>query len=139
MSTRRSAAGGQAGSATLQTVLVMPLLLLLITAIVQFALWYHAAHIALAAAQDGARAARVEGGTTHAGRARAQQLLDQLGAGVLTNPTITVTRDADTARVQVHGYAPQLVPGLRLPVTAVSAGKTERFRPSTDQPEAAGR
>ena len=131
----RPAARDQGGSATLQTVLVMPLLLLLITAIVQFALWYHAAHVAIAAAQDGARAARVEGGTAQAGQARARQLLDQLGTGVLTDPTITVTRDADTARVEVRGWAPELVPGLRLPVTATSAGKVERFRSST---EAAG-
>jgi len=129
----RPTARDQGGSATLQTVLVMPLLLLLITAIVQFALWYHAAHIAIAAAQDGARAARVEGGTAQAGQARAQQLLDQLGTGVLTNPTITVTRDADVARVEVRGWAPELVPGLRLPVDAVSAGKTERFRPDNEQ------
>src|SRR5438067_12060871 len=99
------------GSATLQTVLVMPLLLLLITAIVQFALWYHATHVAIAAAQDGARAARVEDGTTQAGQARAQQLLDQLGTGVLRNPSITVTRDAALARVEVRGFAPELVPG----------------------------
>src|SRR5437660_7729890 len=130
---RRAAPREQAGSATLQTVLVMPLLLLLITAIVQFALWYHAAHVAIAAAQDGARAARVEGGTTQAGQTRAQQLLDQLGTGVLTDPTITVIRDADTARVEIKGYAPELIPGLRLPVDAVSSGKTERFRPDNQQ------
>src|SRR5207237_2826251 len=103
---RPGARRGQAGSATLQTVLVMPLLLLMITAIVQFALWYHAAHIAIAAAQDGARAARVEGGSTQAGQARAQQLLDQLGTGVLIHPSITVTRDAEVARVEVRGFAP---------------------------------
>ena len=105
----------------------MPLLLLLITAIVQFAVWYHAAHIAIAAAQDGARAARVQGGTAEAGHARAQQLLAQLGTGVLTNPTVIATRTADTARVEVRGWAPELVPGLRLPVDEISAGPTERF------------
>src|SRR5438067_11873322 len=98
------------GSATLQTVLVMPLLLLLITAIVQFALWYHAAHIAIAVAQDGARAARVEGGTSQAGQSRAWQLLDQLGTGVLRDPSITVTRDTAVARVEVRGFAPELIP-----------------------------
>ena len=119
---------GEHGSSSLQTVLVMPLLLLLVTLIVQFALWYHAAHVAIAAAQDGAREARVEGGTAADGQARAQQLLDQLGAGVLTSPTITATRDAQVVRIEVRGYAPQLVPGLRLPVDAISAGPVERFR-----------
>jgi Flp pilus assembly protein TadG len=129
---RSRARRGDAGSATLQTVLVMPLLLLLITAIVQFALWYHAAHIAIAAAQEGARAARVEGGSSESGRARAQQVLDQLGTRVLSDATITVTRDAETARVEVRATAPELIPGVRLPVHAVSAGKTERFRSSDE-------
>ena len=87
-------ARGEHGSSSLQTVLVMPLLLLLITLIVQFALWYHASHIAIAAAQDGARAARVEGGTELDGRGRAQQILDQLGTNVLVDSSVTVTRDA---------------------------------------------
>ena len=125
---------GEHGSSSLQTVLVMPLLLLLITLIVQFALWYHAAHIATAAAQDGARAARVEGGTATDGHTRAQQVLDQLGSGVVTGPTITATRDGNVARVEVHGYAPQLVPGVRLPIDAVSQGPIERFRGSQESP-----
>src|SRR3954451_21110549 len=129
---RPGARRGQAGSATLQTVLVMPVLLLLITAIVQFAVWYHAAHIAIAAAQDGARAARVEAATDADGQARASQLLDQLGHGVLVAPSVSVTRDAETVRVEVHGYAPQLVPLLRLPVNAVSVGSIERFHPATE-------
>ena len=120
------------GSSSLQTVLVMPVLLLLITAIVQFAIWYHAAHVALAAAQDGARAARVEAGTDADGEARANQILDQLGHGVLSAADVSVSRDAQTVRVEVHGYAPQLVPLLRLPVNAVSVGSIERFRAPTE-------
>ena len=125
-------AGDENGSSSLQTVLVMPVLLLLITAIVQFAVWYHAAHVAIAAAQDGARAARVEAATDADGQARASQLLDQLGHGVLVEPNVSVTRDAQTVRVEIHGYAPQLVPLLRLPVNAVSVGSIERFRPATE-------
>ena len=125
---------GEHGSSSLQTVLVMPLLLLLITLIVQFALWYHAAHIATAAAQDGARAARIEGGTASDGQARAQQVLDQLGSGVLTGSTVNATRDGNVARVEVHGYAPELVPGMRLPIDAVSQGPVERFRGSQESP-----
>src|SRR5438309_6726946 len=125
-------AGDENGSSSLQTVLVMPVLLLLITAIVQFAIWYHAAHVALAAAQDGARAARVEAGTDADGEARANQLLDQLGHGVLNAANVSVSRDAQTVRVEVHGYAPQLVPLLRLPVNAVSVGSIERFHAPTE-------
>jgi len=120
------------GAGALEVVLVTPLLFLLIAVVVQFALWYHAAHIAIAAAQDGARAARVEGGTSESGRERAQQVIDQLGTRVLNDATITVTRGPEQARVEVRGWAPELVPGLRLPVDAVSAGATERFRPGNE-------
>ena len=45
------------GDATTELVLVTPVLLLLIAFVVQFALWYHASHVAEAAAQEGACAA----------------------------------------------------------------------------------
>ena len=124
----------ETGSSSLQTVLVVPVLLLLITAIVQFGLWYHAAHVALAAAQDGARAARVDGGSNADGTTRANQLLDQLGHGVLVEPNVSVSRTAGDVRVEVHGYAPRLVPMLRLRVSAVTVSPIERFHSPTEAP-----
>ncbi len=43
----------ESGSATAELVIATPLLLLLILAIVQFALWEHATHVAQAVAQQG--------------------------------------------------------------------------------------
>ena len=54
-------ARGERGSATTELVIAMPALLLLIMSIIQFGLWYHASHVAKAAAQEGVRAARIEG------------------------------------------------------------------------------
>ena len=59
------------GSATTEAVLLTPVLLFLVMLVIQFGLWYHAQHVAQAAAQEGVRSARVEGSTADAGRTRA--------------------------------------------------------------------
>jgi Flp pilus assembly protein TadG len=120
----------QRGAASAELVVATPLLLLLVLAVVQFALWQHAVHVADAAAQEGARAARLEGGTVAAGQAKAEQMLGQLGRTTVLDPHVTVRRDAEHARVEVHGYASAVLPFLRLPVSASSDGPVERFRPA---------
>ena len=124
----KRAAGGEAGVATLEAVLVFPVLLLLLMLIIQFALWYHASDLANAAAQDGARAARVEGATAADGATRANQLLDQTGRSILQGRHVSVQRGPDITRVDVRGSCIQLVPFLRLPVHVVVESTTERFR-----------
>lgn len=112
-----------------ELVVATPLLLLLVLAIVQFALWQHAVHVASAAAQEGARSARLEGGSTTAGQARAESLLGSLGRTTLADPNVTVRLDGERARVEVSGYASSVLPFLRLPVRAASEGPLETFRP----------
>jgi Flp pilus assembly protein TadG len=125
---KKRAAGDEAGVSTLEAVLVFPALLLLLMLIIQFALWYHAADLATAAAQDGARAARVEGATASDGAAEANQLLDQTGRSILQGRQVVVERTTDMTRVEVRGTCIELVPFLHLPVHAVAESPTERFR-----------
>ena len=40
------------GSSTVEVVIVFPLLILTLMLVFQFAFWYHARHVALAAAED---------------------------------------------------------------------------------------
>src|SRR6202790_4488878 len=115
------------GAVSAELVIVTPLLMLLFLLVVQFALWQHAAHIAEAAAQRGAQSARLQGGTDAQGYADAQSATSQLGANLLINPTVTVTRAGDVVRVEVSGTAEQVGPFLSLPVTAVVNGPVERF------------
>jgi Flp pilus assembly protein TadG len=110
-----------------ELVIVTPLLMLLFLLVVQFALWQHAVHIAEAAAQRGAQSARLQGGTNAQGYADAQSATSQLGANLLVNPMVTVTRAGDVVRVEVSGTAEPVVPFLSLPVTAVVNGPVERF------------
>lgn len=112
-----------------ELVVATPLLLLLVLAVVQFALWQHAVHVANAAAQEGARSARLEGGSPAAGQARAESLLGSLGRTTLADPNVTVRLDGERARVEVSGYASSVLPFLRLPVRAASDGPLETFRP----------
>jgi Flp pilus assembly protein TadG len=123
----RTGSRDEGGSVSAELVVVTPLLMLLFLLVVQFALWQHAGHIAEAAAQRGAQSARLQGGTDAQGYADAQSATSQLGANLLVNPTVTVTRAGDVVRVEVTGTAEAVVPFLSLPVTAVVNGPVERF------------
>jgi hypothetical protein len=126
----RAARPGAAGGTTAELVVATPLLLLLV---VQFALWQHGAHVATAAAQEGARAARMEGGSAAAGRAEAADFLATLAPTLVRDPRVTARRDLATARVEVRGTAEAVVPWLRLPIRAAVEAPVERFR-APDEP-----
>ncbi|PSL51391.1 TadE-like protein [Saccharothrix carnea] len=125
----RRALRGDRGSVSAELVIATPLLLLMLLAIVQFALWSHATHIAQAAASQGLAVARSQNGTAAAGIAGARQLLDQLARGPLTGPAVTSDRTAASASVRVSGTATSVVPFLSLPVHAEAVGPVERFVP----------
>ncbi len=120
---------GDRGAVTVELVIATPLLLLMLLAIVQFALWSHATHIAQAAASQGLAAARAQHGTAAAGTDSAQQMLDQLASGPLTDPSVSVDRTATSAAVRISGTATPVIPFLTLPVHAEAAGAVERFVP----------
>lgn len=117
------------GSVSAELVIATPLLLLMVLAIVQFALWSHATHIAQAAASQGLATARVQDATAAQGDAAARRLLDQLGRGPLTTTRIDVTRSGDAVVIRVSGQASAVIPFLHLPVHAEAVGPVERFVP----------
>jgi Flp pilus assembly protein TadG len=120
----------QRGSVSTELVIVTPVVLLLVMLVIEFALWQHAQHIAETAAQSGAETARVESGTDSQGRAMAQTAIAQLGASLLVDPAVTISRRGGIVTVNVSGTAPGLVPFLSLPVHATAAGPVERFQPA---------
>jgi Flp pilus assembly protein TadG len=119
---------GEHGSAATEAVLVVPALLFLVMLVVQFGLWFHAQHVAQAAAEEGARAARAEKGSAAAGRDRANSFLDQAGRTIIVGRMVDTTRTADLVTVVVHGHSVDVVPGLSLPVTASATSPVEIFR-----------
>ena len=122
------------GSVSTELVVVTPVLLLLVMAVVQFALWQHAQHVAEAAAQRGAETARVEGGTDVQGQDVAQSAIQQIGGGLLVAPAVRVSRTGGVVTVQVSGSAQQVVPFLSLGVSATAQGPVERFVPQGSTP-----
>ena len=116
------------GDATTEVVIAVPMLILFILATMQFVLWGHAGAVAKAAAVEGARAARIDGGGPDQGRQTALDFLAQTAATQVLDPVVTVNADAERARAEVTGRVPQLVPFLQLHVRAVSEGPRETFR-----------
>ncbi len=110
---------------TAELVVATPLLLLLISLIVQYALFEHAEHVAQSAAQEAVTVTRLQGGSIVAGHQQGEAVLNTLGNGLLVNPVITIVRTSTEARVEISGYAEQLVPFLRLSIDAVAVAPIE--------------
>ncbi len=125
----RRALSGERGSVTAELVIATPLLLLALLAIIQFALWSHATHVAQAAAAEALAAARVQNGTATAGRAAGQQMLDELAQGPLRSSQIDVARTETSVSASVQGEAVAVLPGMHLHVHAEASGEVERFVP----------
>lgn len=104
-----------------------PLLILLVVGVVQFGVWLHATHTAQAIAAQALQTARVSGGSAASGRVQAEALLNAAGRGVVLHPSVDVVRDAERAHVTIHGQAQQVLPFLKVPVTASAAGPVERL------------
>jgi Flp pilus assembly protein TadG len=128
---RRDRVRGESGATALELAIVTPALLLAIFTAIQVALWFHAREVALASAQEGARVLRSETGTEAAARDRTLDFVQQLGGRVLERPSVTASRTTTVATVEVRGTSVALVPGMRLPVQAVSSGTVERFVPDS--------
>jgi hypothetical protein len=112
-----------------------PLLMLILVAITQFALWSFATQLAQTAAASGLAAARVHNGTVAAGETRAHQVLAELDHGPLRAIKVEVVRADDQARVDVTGHASSVLPFLRLPVHGHAIGPIERFVPVEHEPQ----
>ncbi|WNF01486.1 pilus assembly protein [Streptomyces luomodiensis] len=115
------------GAATTQLVIVVPTLLVLAILVVQFALAWHARHIAQYTAERALAAARVQHGSAAAGQTQALRSLSQLGTHVLTSPSVTVRRTSTQATVRVQGKVMPVLPGLRLTASGTASGAVERI------------
>lgn len=117
------------GSVSLELAIVFPALLLIVTALIQYALWFHARSLALAAAQQGVSVARAYHSTPAAGRGSALAFIADHGADTLLNPDVTTSSPATgQVRVVVTGRSVSVLPGVAgLAVSQSAAGPLERF------------
>ncbi|TDD96027.1 TadE family protein [Jiangella asiatica] len=115
---------GERGSATLETVILWPAVFLLIFGVVHAGIWFHARNLALAAAQEGARAASMAEGA--GGAARAAQFLAGRDSMVRVDGISETVHD-DSVTVVVTGSSTTLVPGWRVDVRQSSTAPIRRW------------
>jgi TadE-like protein len=137
----RSPAHGERGASAVELAMLTPLLIIVIAGTIQFAMLYHARHVALAAAQAGARVARAtaaeaEGGWEGPARAKTLAYLRTIGPNLVERPSAVPLERFNGGQlvevgIEVHGTAVRVIPFLTLQVTERSRGPVERFVPDT--------
>ncbi|MFE0178029.1 TadE/TadG family type IV pilus assembly protein [Streptomyces sp. NPDC059002] len=129
MSAYRRRLRSDRGAASTQLVLVVPALLMIALLVVQFALVWHARHIAQYAAQRALAVARTQGGTAADGQVQARRSLAALGSRVLTASSVSAERTAARTTVRVDGTVIRVfpVPGLVLHASGTASGPTEKI------------
>ncbi|MGI5165090.1 TadE/TadG family type IV pilus assembly protein [Spirillospora sp. CA-253888] len=120
------------GASSMELALLTPVLILVFLAVVQFAMVYHARHVALAAAQSGARVARTQpvgGGWQEPAVAKATGDVRKIGPNLLSGLAVRTGEGGDQRWVEVSGEAVRVIPFMTFKVTQRSEGPIECFRP----------
>ena len=124
----RTAVERERGSSSIQMVILMPALFSIMFLGMQGALYYHARTVAIAAAQEGARAAGSQNGTAADGVSAASSFVsDAGGKDVLPGAHMTGGRSATTATVTVTGTSLSVIPGWSPAVSQSASVPVERI------------
>ena len=115
---------GERGDATVQAVALVPLTMLLLFAIIQFAVAWFAKTALTAAAEDGLRAAQINHTSPEPAARESARINAGFVSGVATNSTIT----ADQITVTIRGKVPAAFPGFQWTITGTASGPSEMFR-----------
>jgi Flp pilus assembly protein TadG len=113
---------------SIQLVILLPALFAVMFLGMQAALFYHARSVAIAAAQEGARAASAESGTQSDGVAAADAFVSDAGGDdVLSGVSVTADRTATTVTVTVIGKSLSVIPGWTPRIEQSASLPTERI------------
>ena len=124
----RTAIRRERGSSSIQMVMLMPALFSIMFLGMQGALYYHARTVAIAAAQEGARAAGGQNGTAAGGISTASSFVSDAGGNdVLPGAQMTGGRSATTATVTVTGTSLSVIPGWSPAVSQSASVPVERI------------
>ena len=127
MASRRG--GSDRGSSSVEFAILFPIIVALLFAGPQLALWYFAREAADAAAHAGARAASVAGAAGGAGQQAADEYLARLGTGTITRYSVAEQDTATTVSVHVTAEVPNVIPlpGFSPTVDVTVVRGKERF------------
>ena len=126
---RQRAPARDRGSVSVELAIVFPVLLVIVTALIQYALWFHARSLALAAAQQGVAVARAYGSTPVAGRDSALAFVTDHGAHTLLSVSATASNPAvGQVQIVVTGRSLSVLPGVAgLAIRQSATGPVEKF------------
>jgi Flp pilus assembly protein TadG len=122
---------GEAGESMVEFALVLPLLLLLLIGVVQFALVHHAQNVTTTAAQEGARLGAAEDGDAASAEGRTLDVL-RSGLGSLGDGFAVAADESDESiTVTTSGSYPFIIPWLgsqTISIEAAAEMRKEGFR-----------
>jgi hypothetical protein len=121
----------QDGSTVVESVVLVPIAMLIVLIVVQMCLWAHAASLVQNAATAGDQAATALDGSPMTGASTARAELAATAGPVVVDPTVQVlVLGGGTVEVKVSGSTETIIPWLRLPVSATGDGLSQEFRES---------
>jgi Flp pilus assembly protein TadG len=119
------------GATAVEAAFVLGIVLMVVFAILEFSLFWHAEHVVEGAVQDGARVASAEDGTLDDGIQRAQQLLHAGLGNAAGDVQVSALDGGEKIAIQAQGQwrigIPFAVTGS-LPLQARSVMSKEHFR-----------
>ena len=124
---RRIRDGSDRGSAAVEAVIIIPVIVILSMLVIQFALVWHGRHLAQAAAQAAVTAAAGYRADPALGPQAADEYLAQVAPHLLTGPYVTVTRGTTAVSATVRAHVLTVVPFADFTIDATAAGPTEVF------------
>jgi Flp pilus assembly protein TadG len=124
----RRRAEDERGSSTVEFVIGAALMVFMLMAIMQLAIYFHMRSVATTAAHHGLDRVRVVNGTSASGIAAANEFLDQ-GGRSLESRSVEATRTQQTATVTVTGRVIAVIPLLDLRVSVTLEAPSERVTP----------
>ena len=122
------------GEAFVETALVGLVVMMLVLGLLQFGLWYHAQHVVIGAAQEGAHAAALDGAVSGDGERRAVEVA-RAGLGSSSEiVSVSSSGDEDVAEMRVRATLAPLAPLFpSLTLSAEARAFKERFIPATER------
>lgn len=123
----RHAYARDGGYSIVEAVITLPVLIMMVMFVVQYALLWHGRHVAEAAAQNGLRDARGYQANAAAGERSASDYLRQVAPNLLTRPQVNANRDDTTVTVTVRATVLSIVPFGDFTISETAAGPVERF------------
>ena len=123
---------GERGEVTV-TVLMVPLVLMVVLAVVQFGLAYYARQVLAGAVQDGAAAGARQDSSPGAGAALAEQLIVEGAGSLLSSHSTSGGSDGERVVVSASGQVVSVFPFWSGPTVSASGSATiEEFAPQTE-------